>query len=148
MGKCTCRPSFAAAGSKQTPRCYRCTFHTIPSIPRHRDGQILATRASTPAAAGSVPVREAVHHEKSPKSRRARSPGCADEHPLRFYLKWPTAHTSQILIKKMEKTDTNSEGVRYARLHGCTRQHQHTLTLLSRVESIFRRPANMHSPAL
>ena len=64
----------------------------------------------------------------------ARSPqgGCGLRREQLFY--------SWFYDQTFNDTITISQGVRYARLHGCTRQHQHTLTLLSRPDALHTLP--------
>ena len=67
-----------------------------------------------------------------PAAARSPQPGCGDQREQQFYS-FSYYHT-------FNDTITISQGVRYARSHGHTRQHQHTLILLSRPDALHTLP--------
>ena len=67
-----------------------------------------------------------------PACARSPQPGCGDQREQQFYS-FSYYHT-------FNDTITISQGVRYARSHGHTRQHQHTLILLSRPDALHTLP--------
>ena len=67
-----------------------------------------------------------------PATARSPQPGCGIQREQLFH--------SLSYDLTFDDTITNSQGVRYARLHGCTRQHQHILILLSRPDTLHTLP--------
>ena len=64
----------------------------------------------------------------------ARTPqGVCGAQRVQYFSSWS-------YIQTFNDTITGSKGVSCARSHGCTRQHQHTLTLLSRPDALHTLP--------